>query len=149
MKKSPKLRAILGTLTILIFLMLILADTFWPSGIDLKVSNYSDKPIKNVKIILTGSNILLGEIKPKENKRLEIKTRGDTGLTIEYDDFEHNTFMCKCDVYIMKSSSGAIAIYIRKPGDVSYTFLYDFTFEKDVVTHEKAICDCIKAKERK
>ncbi|MCP4155949.1 MAG: hypothetical protein GY757_49960, partial [bacterium] len=108
-----------------------------------------DRPIKNVRVVITGSNILLGEIKPKENKKLEIKTRGDTGLTIEYDDFEHNTFKCKCDVYIMKSSSGAMTINIRKPGDVSYTFLYDFTFEEDVVTHEKAICKCKKAKKRR
>ncbi len=152
MKKSPKLRVILGTLTIVIiviFLAIAVPIIFRHKGIDLKVANNSDRPIKNVRVVITGSNILLGEIKPKENKKLEIKARGDSDVKIEYNNFENNKFRCLLDTYIMTSSSGTMDIYIEKPGDVSYKFVDELIYEGAIVSQEKAICDCKKAKKRK
>jgi hypothetical protein len=93
---------------------------WWTPGIDVRIANNGDVPIRDVSLRFRGGAKYIPLILPEQSLSVNIQPRGKSGLQFEFtrgtDDYRTGAI----DVYMERDYSGTVLLRVGRDGAVTY-----------------------------
>jgi len=89
-------------------------------GVKVTVINESDGTFSTITAHFSGGIKVLGSLRPGEKKSLLINPRGESSLTLEYQDPVLKTHRELIDVYFENGYGGKLIIWLEKSGGIRW-----------------------------
>lgn len=88
----------------------IAALVFLHGRIFVTVHNTSGQPMRDVRVVVTGSNASLGDIAPAEARTCAVVPSGDSDVAVSFVDAAGARHERRVDVYLQRGSAGTVEV---------------------------------------
>jgi hypothetical protein len=86
----------------------------------IRVHNSTQEQLRDVRILVRGGSVDMGDVYPSSNRRGSFVARHDSDVVVEYHDSNGVTRSVVIDVYVYRGSTGTLDVWIGADGEVRF-----------------------------